>query len=171
MDRLKHIFKLSRGEYVAPEKIERIYSQSPLINQIFVDGSSLCSYPVALVVPNGKSLTKTLNSLGRKSSDVRALQSASLLTENQVVTSNNENSEKLYLNERFVTIAELCTDPVAEQLILNEIIQLGENAGLNSFEQVNGIFSPNLLQIHMQYAMQTGFPCISNCAILEGNSK
>ena len=51
IDHKKQIFKLSNGEYVAPENIERIYTSSPYIAQCFVHGSSLKSCVIAVVVP------------------------------------------------------------------------------------------------------------------------
>ncbi|KAI6213660.1 AMP-dependent synthetase ligase domain containing protein [Aphelenchoides besseyi] len=52
VDRIKHFFKLSQGDYVAPESIESIYSTHPLVTQIFVDGRSTESHLIAIVVPN-----------------------------------------------------------------------------------------------------------------------
>jgi long-chain acyl-CoA synthetase len=57
IDRKKHIFKLSQGEYIAPEKIESIYSRSQFIAQIFVYGESLKSCLVAVIVPEVNTLT------------------------------------------------------------------------------------------------------------------
>jgi len=50
LDRSKNIFKLSQGEYVAPEKLENIYIQASLIAQIMIYGDSLKNYTVAIVV-------------------------------------------------------------------------------------------------------------------------
>lgn len=42
IDRRKHIFKLSQGEYIVPEKIENIYmSRCKYVHQCFVYGESL----------------------------------------------------------------------------------------------------------------------------------
>ncbi|KAJ3446094.1 long-chain-fatty-acid--coa ligase [Anaeramoeba flamelloides] len=40
------------GEYVAPEFLENLYVRSPSIAQIFINGSSLKNYLVAIVVPD-----------------------------------------------------------------------------------------------------------------------
>ncbi|XP_065163233.1 long-chain-fatty-acid--CoA ligase 5 isoform X2 [Atheta coriaria] len=52
IDRRKHIFKLSQGEYIVPEKIENIYIRSQYVQQVFVHGESLKSCIVAIVVPD-----------------------------------------------------------------------------------------------------------------------
>ncbi|XP_014251042.1 long-chain-fatty-acid--CoA ligase 5 isoform X2 [Cimex lectularius] len=52
IDRKKHIFKLSQGEYIVPEKIENIYIRSQYVYQVFVHGESLKSCVIAIVVPN-----------------------------------------------------------------------------------------------------------------------
>ena len=50
IDRKKHIFKLSHGEYVAPEKLENIYkSFNEFIANIYIYGDSNHSYLVALI--------------------------------------------------------------------------------------------------------------------------
>jgi long-chain acyl-CoA synthetase len=41
VDRAKNIFKLSQGEYIAPEKLENVYVQSEFILQAWIHGDSL----------------------------------------------------------------------------------------------------------------------------------
>lgn len=41
IDRKKNYFKLSQGEFIAPEKVESIYSRAEGISDVFVFGDSL----------------------------------------------------------------------------------------------------------------------------------
>ncbi|KAI8341217.1 hypothetical protein BC941DRAFT_510427 [Chlamydoabsidia padenii] len=63
INRLKDIFKLSQGEYVAPEKIEGVYQKHELVAQAFIYGNSLQSSLVAIIVPARGPFTKWANKL------------------------------------------------------------------------------------------------------------
>ncbi|KAJ3000233.1 Long chain acyl-CoA synthetase 7 peroxisomal [Globomyces sp. JEL0801] len=66
IDRVKNIFKLAQGEYIAPDKIESIYSKHPVIAQSFVYGDSLQPTLVAIIVPDPIALDAWLVSNGFK---------------------------------------------------------------------------------------------------------
>ena len=51
IDRSKNIFKLSQGEYIAPEKIEGVMSLSQAIAQCFLYGDSFKNACVCVVFP------------------------------------------------------------------------------------------------------------------------
>ena len=51
IDRVKNIFKLQQGEYIAPEKLENVLIRSLWVAQLFVYGSSMENYLVAVIVP------------------------------------------------------------------------------------------------------------------------
>jgi len=51
VDRKKNIFKLSTGEWVSPENVEKVFLEIEDIQQIFIHGTSRHSKVVALIVP------------------------------------------------------------------------------------------------------------------------
>ena len=69
IDRSKNIFKLSQGEYIAPEKLENIFVLSPFIAQSMVYGDSLKSNVVAVVIPEEAEVTKWQKEKGLGSAD------------------------------------------------------------------------------------------------------
>jgi len=52
IDRSKNIFKLSQGEYIAPEKIENICVLSSYVAQALIYGNSLKNNTVGVIVPD-----------------------------------------------------------------------------------------------------------------------
>ena len=65
IDRKKNIFKLSQGEYIAPEKLENIYKLAhPLISAIYVYGDSLKSCVVAVVNVEATNINALAKELG-----------------------------------------------------------------------------------------------------------
>jgi long-chain acyl-CoA synthetase len=62
-DRKKDLFKLSNGKYVAPQQVESLLKQSPLVNQAVAVGSGRKQVG-ALVVPDWETLKQTLKEEG-----------------------------------------------------------------------------------------------------------
>jgi len=62
-DRKKDLFKLSNGKYIAPQQVESLLKQSPLINQPVVVGSGRKQVG-ALIVPDWEVLKQTLEEEG-----------------------------------------------------------------------------------------------------------
>jgi len=58
IDRVKNIFKLSQGEYVAPEKIEQVFTQSKWVAQSFIYGDSFKASVIGILVPDQEVLFK-----------------------------------------------------------------------------------------------------------------
>ncbi len=65
IDRVKEIFKLSQGEYIAPSKLEGVYSKSKYVSQICVYGDSTQNNIVGLIVPNPLHFKELITSLGK----------------------------------------------------------------------------------------------------------
>lgn len=129
IDRKKHIFKLAQGEYIAPEKIENVYVQAAVVQQVYVDGNSLENFLIAIVVP------------GMFSDKLSIL----MILEPKVLI--NWYKEK-FGEEK--TLNEVCKDKKvcffflnsyffkfkARQHVLEEIVSIGKHHKLNSIEQV-----------------------------------
>ncbi|EAR82521.2 AMP-binding enzyme family protein (macronuclear) [Tetrahymena thermophila SB210] len=58
IDRKKNIFKLSQGEYVAPEKVENIYVRARGVAEAFLYGDSVQNFCIGIIVPNPEEIKK-----------------------------------------------------------------------------------------------------------------
>ena len=63
IDRVKNIFKLAQGEYIAPERIENVYAKHDAVAQAFVHGDSLQSALVGVIVPDHDVIHRYVNRL------------------------------------------------------------------------------------------------------------
>ena len=106
IDRIKNLFKLNQGEYVAPEKVETILNNSKYINQIFLHGESQYSYAVALVYPELNECIKFLKT-NKKIVDI--------------------NYDKISYND-------LCGNKIMEDEIVKDLDIIGRKLGLKGFE-------------------------------------
>lgn len=108
IDRKKNIFKLSQGEYIAPEKIENILINSLYISQCFVYGDSLQSSLVAICVLDEDAISNWYNTtiLGKK----------------------------LIQNNMKPSLKELCNHPELIQTIEVDIQRISKQNGLHGFE-------------------------------------
>ena len=69
-DRIKDLFKLSNGKYVAPLQVESLLKQSPLVSQAVVVGSGRKQVG-ALIVPDWEALKETLKEEGIRTNGSR----------------------------------------------------------------------------------------------------
>ncbi|XP_048325077.2 long chain acyl-CoA synthetase 7, peroxisomal isoform X5 [Ziziphus jujuba] len=73
IDRKKNIFKLAQGEYIAPEKVENVYSKCKFVSQCFIYGDSFNATLVAIIAVDPDVLKEWASSAGIKYEDVGQL--------------------------------------------------------------------------------------------------
>ncbi|KAJ3237601.1 Long-chain-fatty-acid--CoA ligase 5 [Chytriomyces hyalinus] len=121
IDRKKNIFKLSQGEYIAPEKIENVYIKASTVVQMFVHGESLRNELVGIAVLD----PETCIPLGRKLG---------------LLPANTPDSGVILpgapVNPHVVTLAQ---NPEFKKYVMKEMAAVAANAKLAGFEQVKAV--------------------------------
>ncbi|KAL7868295.1 hypothetical protein SRHO_G00096790 [Serrasalmus rhombeus] len=117
IDRKKHIFKLAQGEYIAPEKIENVYIRSEAVVQAFVHGGQLTGEQERCYLMKMK----------------QACLVAIIVPDPDFLP--NWASKKGFHG----SYEELCNNKAVKDAILEDIVKIGKESGLKSFEQVKDI--------------------------------
>ncbi|RTG84700.1 long-chain acyl-CoA synthetase [Schistosoma bovis] len=124
VDRVKSMFKLAQGEYVAPEKIEVIYQNCQLIDQIFVDGKPEQNFPVAVVTPNFVNLRSCINSY---------LKSGCNVDDGKIFDLKPSDISRL-------SDTDICKNIEIRRFVLRKMNEVATEKGLKIFEMVQSIY-------------------------------
>ncbi|OMJ17578.1 Fatty acyl-CoA synthetase A [Smittium culicis] len=118
IDRKKSIFKLSQGEYIAPEKIEIIINKNQLVSQSFVHGITTKNHIVGVIVPDETFF---------------APWAASIL-----LRDNTQNLTKSQIEN--MTIKDFAQIKLVNSKLLESIQETCRSSKLNGFEIVKSIY-------------------------------
>ncbi|OMJ16830.1 Long chain acyl-CoA synthetase 7, peroxisomal [Smittium culicis] len=121
IDRKKALFKLSQGEYVAPEKVENTITKNPLVMQAFVYGISTKDHVVSVVVPDELTFIPWATSL--------------LLASNQKDPSNSLSPSQI----RNLSLKQLTENEIVHSNLLKSIQETCRSSKLNGYEIVKAI--------------------------------
>ncbi|KAJ5069842.1 long-chain-fatty-acid--coa ligase 5 [Anaeramoeba ignava] len=110
IDRKKNIFKLSQGEYIAPDVLEGVYSNSQYVMQILVYGNSDQNYLVGVVVPEKTTVLEYFKDEKQE----------------------NEDSEAFF--------KRISQSEKTKQLILKDMEKIGRESGRFGFEIIRNIY-------------------------------
>ena len=115
IDIKKSTFKLSQGEFISANYLEKIYEENEYINQIFIYGKRESRFLVAIVCVNPEKITTIFRSMG--------------LTVNDVGTKD--------WRKRF---RYACDSQLAKDFILDQLNQQAKNHELRGYEYIKDIY-------------------------------
>ncbi|EAN33363.2 AMP-binding enzyme family protein [Theileria parva strain Muguga] len=114
IDRIKQVFKLSQGEYVAPEFVESALNSCIYIAQSYVVGNSDENYPVAIIVPDEEALQSWKKTHGLTKANLTQLAKDPLLKQflfnelESVMTSSNVKGynrvKEIYIHDELFSV-------------------------------------------------------------------
>lgn len=148
IDRKKNIFKLSQGEYIAPEKLEQCYLKSYLIGQIFVYGDSLHNNLVAIIIPDKQQVELADQFKDAAAKDYNKLIESEEF-ENAIFDEMKKIKGEYNLNSLEVPKAIKCTDEelTPENGCLTPTMKLVRNIAKDKFlEDIRALYGGGALQ-------------------------
>ncbi|UKJ90135.2 long-chain acyl-CoA synthetase [Theileria orientalis] len=102
LDRARNFFKISQGEYIAPDKLENAYVNAKLVEQVYIHGESTEAHLVGIVVVSKEEVEKWAqqNGLGDKSV-------SDLLTNDKLYNNIKEDFDKIAKSQHFNSLERL----------------------------------------------------------------
>jgi len=136
IDRSKNIFKLSQGEYIAPEKVENIFALSKFVEQSLVYGDSLKNCCVGIIVPNPATVKAWAAENGKNVDDWAALMKSpelkkAIMDELDQIGKANKLSSLERPRDIYVTAEAFSV----ENDILTPTFKLKRNKGRDAYKQ------------------------------------
>ncbi|ORX66938.1 acetyl-CoA synthetase-like protein [Linderina pennispora] len=121
IDRLKNIFKLSQGEYIAPDYLQVVYERHPLISQSYIHGDSDKSSLVAIVVPDPDAFVPWAREIAEDSSaELEALSSNPQV--NEALLSKLSEHGRAQKLQGFEIIRAIHIEPEAFDIDKNQLL-------------------------------------------------
>lgn len=147
IDRIKNIFKLSQGEYVAAEKIENVLVKSHLVQQVFVYGDSFHHCLVTVVVPEKSALVAAAAPLGVSTTDFDTLCADPRVNKAVLEDLTNQGKAAKLLGFERVVAVHIVPEPFSEAAgLLTPTFKLKR-------DQLKKVFQP---QLDAMYEAQGG---------------
>jgi long-chain acyl-CoA synthetase len=111
IDRKKNLVKLAHGEYIALERLESIYGNSPFIspNGIFVYADSFQDFPVAIALLQISYVRKWVK--------------------------DNNLESKINVED----VDAICNNEIIHDVVFNDLKRVGKEGGLKKFEFINDV--------------------------------
>jgi long-chain acyl-CoA synthetase len=145
IDRAKNIFKLSQGEYIAPEKLENVYVQSSYVLQCWIYGDSLRDHTVGFFVMDPEKTKKYCDETG-KTNDKSLMDDAEFrqAVYDDLITLANANKFNSLEKPKQIT---LLADPfTVESDILTPTMKLKRNIAKKMFqEQIDSMYAATVM--------------------------
>lgn len=150
IDRKKEIFKLAQGEYIAPTKLEFVYSKCKYIMTICVYGNSFKNYLVAIIVPNRDQVFEFLKRTGK--TDKNSLKECEgieeFFTDAELLKEIRGEFEKLWKENNLNPLEKINkfhlspTEFTIQNGCFSNTLKLARNVIANTYkDQIEGLYS------------------------------
>ncbi|VDP81465.1 unnamed protein product [Echinostoma caproni] len=115
-----NVFQLADGRFVSPEKIETIYSGSPMVKSVYLHGMANARFAICLAVAEVDEIREEGKRIG-------------------VINENDFTSRQPQKSQRESTAEELCRNLKVRRMVLSRLNSIGERKGLETFEMAKSI--------------------------------